>query len=448
MIQVLIVDDEKELVEAVKKKLSKEGIGVSVAFTAKEAISLIKERSFDVGVLDIKLPDMDGVDLLEKLKEIQPTLEVIMLTGFASVDTAIRSMKLGAYDYLTKPCKLSRLHSLIIRAYERKSLAEKNVLLEEQLSRVMAYDEFIGDSEPMREVKRLISIVAPSDMPVLILGETGTGKELVARSIHNQSPRAKNNFVPVNSSILQESIAESELFGHRKGAFTGAQKDKMGLLELANGGTFFMDEVGDMSPAIQAKLLRVLETGRFRKLGDVREISVDVRVVCATNRDLEEEVEAGRFRKDLFFRLNSFVIKLPPLRERKEDIPQLVEYFLKKFSGGRKRISKEAMDLLVSYRWPGNVRELKNVVEKAVLLSSSKDEISVEDLPPNLMDVGSDVGGNDYSTPSDMLKLEEVEKRHIERVLKIAGGNKSKAARLLGISRRKLYHKLVRFGLV
>ncbi len=449
MIRVLIVDDEPKLVEAFAKKLSREGMEVFTAFTAEQAISLMKKESFDVGVLDIRLPDMDGVELLRKLKEMQPTFEVIMLTGYATVDSAIRSMKLGAYDYLTKPCKLSDLHNAILKAYEKKALTEKNILLEEHLHRVEVRDEFIGRSKAIREVKRLITLVAPSDVPVLILGETGTGKELVARAIHDLSRRAANPFVAINSSTLQENILESELFGYKKGAFTGAQSDKIGLLEIANKGTFFIDEVGDMSPNIQAKLLRVLETGTFRKLGDTREIRVDVRFICATNKNLEREVREGRFRKDLFFRLNTFIIALPPLRERKDDIPLLAEYFLKKFSkGGNKKMSRQAMELLLAYQWPGNVRELANVLERAVLLSSSREEITVSDLPPNILNKSYEDGSDQkLSNPTDSLRIEEMERRHIEKVLKLVGGNKSKAARLLGISRRKLYRKIARLRL-
>lgn len=445
MIRILIVDDEDQLVEAFKKKLSREGFSVSIASTARDALTLMKRQTFDVCVLDIRLPDMDGVELLESIKKNEPNLEIIMLTGHASVDTAIQSMKLGAYDYLSKPCKLTELSNVIQKAYEKKALRERNIVLQEQLQRVEAHDSFIGGSEPMNEVKRLIRLVAPSDVPVLVLGETGTGKELVARAIHNLSPRHPSQFVAVNSSTLQESILESELFGYKKGAFTGAQTDKIGLLELADKGTFFIDEIGDMGMAIQAKFLRTLETGIFRRLGDTRESKVDVRFIFATNKSLEAEVKEKRFRKDLFFRLNTFIITLPPLRERREDIPLLADYFLGKFARGsvKKVPSREAMELLKDYRWPGNVRELANVMERAVLLSASRETILPEDLPQSMMEgrlADRDAQGREL-TSADQLSLHHIEQEHIERVLTLAKGNKSKAARLLGISRRKLYLK-------
>ncbi|MDM7917637.1 MAG: sigma-54 dependent transcriptional regulator [Methanosarcina sp.] len=445
MIRVLIVDDEHQLVEAFKKKLSKEGFEVLTALNGSEAISIIKNNELDIGLFDIKLPDMDGVELLGTLREMQPTSEVIMLTGYASVDTAIRSMKLGAYDYLTKPCKLSELHQVILRAYEKKQLKEKTIVLEEHLQRVEIRDNFIGESKGVKEVRKFISVVSASDVPVLILGETGTGKELVARAIHGQSARFANPFVVVNASCLQENILESELFGYKKGAFTGAQNDKVGLLEIANKGTFFVDEVGDMGQAIQAKLLRTLEDSMFRKLGDTKETKVDVRFIFATNKSIEDEVETNRFRKDLFYRLNTFIITIPPLRDRKDDIPIIAEYFLNKFSKGneKKIITKSVMDLLMEYQWPGNVRELANVLERATLISGQRKEILSEDLPRNIVySLPAIKGQIERKTGQEIFRLDTIEKEHIEKVLKYAGGNKSKAARLLGISRKKLYQKI------
>ncbi|HEX2965987.1 MAG TPA: sigma-54 dependent transcriptional regulator [Syntrophorhabdaceae bacterium] len=445
MTRVLIVDDEHQLVEAFKRKLSKEGFEVFTAFNGRDAVNIMKENVLDVGLFDIKLPDIDGIELLGKLREMQPTSEVIMLTGFASVDTAIRSMKLGAYDYLTKPCKLSELQSVIAKAYEKKQLKEKTIVLEEQLQRIEGHDEFVGQSAGAREVKQFVSMVSASDVPVLVLGETGTGKELVARAIHNQSTRFSNPFVAVNASCLQENILESELFGYRKGAFTGAQNDKVGLLEIANKGTFFVDEVGDMGQAIQAKLLRVLETSVFRKLGDTKEMKVDVRFIFATNKSIEEEVETNRFRKDLFYRLNTFIINVPPLRERRADIPVIAEYLMEKFSRTKekKAISKSALEVLMDYAWPGNVRELANVLERAILISGTRREIVSDDFPRNIAQMQALAqSGVKRHSGQDSLRLESMEKEHIERVLKFAGGNKSKAARLLGISRKKLYQKI------
>ncbi len=445
MINVLIVDDETKLVEAFKMQLSKEDMRVTGAFRAREAVSLVKNENYDVAVLDIKLPDMDGVDLLLKLKKMEPTLEVIMLTGFASVDTAIRSMKLGAYDYLTKPCKISELSTIIIKAFEKKTLREKNIVLNEHMLRMGAHDNFIGESKAMKKVKELISIVAPSSTPVLIQGETGTGKELAARAIHDLSARAGSPFVAINSSALQETILESELFGYKKGAFTGAQSDKLGLLEIANNGTFFVDEVGDMGIAIQAKLLRVLEAGTFMKLGDTKETKVDIRFIFATNKDLRSEMEEKKFRKDLFFRMNTFIITLPSLRDKKEDIALLANYFLDKFNGGvrKKRFSQGVTDLLTNYEWPGNVRELENIIERSVLLSGERQEIMAEDFPEDMAaSLGPEVTLGLPLLVNKCVNLALLEDEHIQNVLDLVGGNKSEAARQLGISRKKLYSKI------
>jgi len=452
MINVLIIDDESPLVEAFQMQLTREGMKVSGVGSAKDALALIRKKSFDVAVLDIRLPDMDGVDLLIKLRHMEPTMEVIMLTGFASVDTAIRSMKLGAYDYLTKPCKISELEAVIVKAFEKKSLREKNFLLKEHLLRIGAHDSFVGESGAMKRVKELISIVAPSTTPVLVLGETGTGKELAARAIHNLSSRSGNPFVAINSSTLQETILESELFGYKKGAFTGAQTDKTGLLEIAHNGTLFVDEVGDMGPAIQAKLLRVLETGTFVKLGDTKETKVDIRFVFATNKDLKAEIKEKRFRTDLFFRINTFTITLPPLREKKEDIALLADYFLDKFNGGgtQKRFSPRAISTFIAYDWPGNVRELENVIERSVLLSGRRPEILAEDFPEDMLkNLHPDTATASPGTApaaGGPVNLSRLEDEHIRTVLISVDGNKSEAARLLGISRKKLYSKLRKDG--
>ncbi|HOG40422.1 MAG TPA: sigma-54 dependent transcriptional regulator [Syntrophorhabdaceae bacterium] len=442
MIRILIVDDEYQLIDAFRKKLSKEGMEVLVALNGKDAINIIKNESIDIGLFDIRLPDINGVDLLGKLKEMQPTAEVIMLTGHASVDTAIKSMKLGAYDYLTKPCRLVELHNVILKAYEKKQLKEKNIVLEEHIHRIEIRDRFIGESKEMKEIKKFISLVSNSNAPVLLLGETGTGKEVVARQIHTLSHRSANPFVTINASCLQESILESELFGYKKGAFTGAQTDKLGLIEIANKGTFFVDEVGDMGTTIQAKLLRVLENSVFRKLGDTKEIKVDVRFIFATNKNIEKEIETNRFRKDLFYRLNTFIIKIPPLVERKDDIPLIANYFIEKFTlgGKRKIISKHAMDILVNHSWPGNVRELANALERAVLVSADREEIIADDLPYDITHTKAVIPEfKNQTLNQNKLRLDVMEKEHIEKVLKLVDGNKSKAARLLGISRKKLY---------
>lgn len=445
MIRVLIVDDETRLAEAFREQLTEEGMQVFISHHAKEALSVLKRENIDVAVLDIKLPDMDGVELLLKLKQMEPTTEVIMLTGYASVATAIRSMKLGAYDYLTKPCKLTELSNIITKAHEKKMLKVKTIVLEEHLHRIGVHDDFIGKSKEMEKVRNLIAMVAGSNIPALILGETGTGKELAARAIHDLSPRAGSPFVVVNSSILQETMLESELFGYKKGAFTGAETDKMGLIEIADHGTFFIDEVGEMGLSIQAKLLRVLETGVFRKLGDTKETKVDVRFIFATNRDLKEAAEEKKFRKDLFFRISTFIITLPPLREKREDISPLVSYFLDKFSRGgkKKRFSREAIEILMAYDWPGNVRELSNVIERAIIVSNDRDEILANDLSEGMLNPVSSVKeSREPQSLGRILSLVEMESEYILTVLHSVGGNKSRAARLLGISRKNLYDKI------
>jgi len=445
MIRVLIVDDETRLADAFREQLTEEGMKVFTSSHAREALSILKRESIDVAVLDIKLPDMDGVELLLKLKQMEPTTEVIMLTGYASVATAIRSMKLGAYDYLTKPCKLTELSNVITKANEKKMLKVKTIVLEEHLHRIGVHDDFIGKSKGMEKVRNLITMVAASNIPALILGETGTGKELAARAIHDLSPRAGSPFVVVNSSILQETMLESELFGYKKGAFTGADADKMGLIEIADRGTFFIDEVGEMGMSIQAKLLRVLETGVFRKLGDTKETKVDVRFIFATNRDLKEAAEEKKFRKDLFFRISTFIVTLPPLREKREDISLLVSYFLDKFSRGgkKKRFSREANEILMAYDWPGNVRELSNVIERAIIVSNERDEILASDLSEGMLNPISCIKESREQQPlGKILSLAEMETEYIRTVLHSVGGNKSRAARLLGISRKNLYDKI------
>jgi DNA-binding NtrC family response regulator len=448
MISILIVDDESDLMFAFKKQLEREGMVVFPALCGREALATVKKENLDVAVLDMRLPDLDGVELLLRIKQLEPDIEIIMLTGFGSLETAIRAMKLGAYDYLTKPCKITDLQKVILKAYEKKTLREKTSVLEENLHRIIAHDDFIGESKQMRKVRELISLVAASNMSVHIQGETGTGKELTARAIHDQSQRAGNPFVAINSSALQETILESELFGYKKGAFTGAEQNKLGVLELANGGTLFADEVGDMGAIIQAKLLRVLETGTFMKLGDTKETKVDVRFVFATNKNLRKEVEEGRFRKDLFYRINAFTIQLSPLRERAEDIPALANYFLQKFNRGQgnKVLSQEAMALLISYDWPGNVRELANVMERAVLLSAHRDEIITGDFPEGMLGVELEVVAEHESRKSRgaIVELDQLVEEYLEKVLESVGGNKTKAARLLGITRKTLYSKLAR----
>jgi len=450
MICVLLVDDEAELVKAFKTKLEYDGMEVSVAHSGAAGLALLKKRSFDVAVFDIRLPDESGVDLLKKAKTIQPTLEAIMLTGHASVETAIQSMKFGAYDYLKKPCELAELSNLIEKAYEKKALSETNLILEEHLRILKPHEELLGESPKIKEVRELISVAATSNIPVLVQGETGTGKEIVASAIHNQSARKDRQFVAINASNLQDNILESELFGYKKGAFTGADKDKLGLLEIAHKGTFFVDEVAEMSLPIQVKLLRVLDRGIFRKLGDIRETQTDVRFVCATNVPVKAAMKEGKFRKDLYYRLNNFTIYLPPLRERGDDIPLLAQHFLEKYKKrhARKTLGKEVSELFMTYQWPGNVRELSNVVERACLLSGERQEIIIDDLPIDLLsDAGDAMENGRIEALNKSLSIGEQEKALILKTLKLARGNKTEAARLLGIARKTLYEKLKHLGI-
>jgi two-component system response regulator AtoC len=447
MINVLLVDDEVELVKAFRTKLENDGMRVSVAHSGTGGLALLKKQNFDVAVFDIKLPDENGIDLLKMAKTIQPTVEAIILTGYGSIETAIQSMKLGAYDYLRKPCELSELSNLIEKAYEKKALSETNIILEEHVRILKPHEELLGESGKMKEIKELIGLAATSNIPVLVQGETGTGKELVAYAIHRLSARTDKQFVAINASNLQDNILESELFGYKKGAFTGAEKDKLGLLEIANKGTFFMDEVAEMGLSIQAKLLRVLDRGMFRKLGDTREIQTDIRFVCATNVPLRAAMKENKFRKDLYYRLNNFTIFLPPLSERKDDISLLAEHFLQRHRKRqtKKRLSQEVLELFAAYSWPGNVRELSNVIERACLLSGTREEIIANDLPIDVFFNSDEQEENaEPRFPDTSFCLDDQERNLIYRALKLAGGNKAKAARLLGIARKTLYEKLKR----
>jgi two-component system, NtrC family, response regulator AtoC len=442
MIRILIVDHKTTALE-LGRNLSSVECQVIAAETCSEALTLLKMgEEVDIVIIGIKLPSGYGVDLLRKLKVLYPTVEIIMLVGHGSVDAAVKSMKLGAYDCVTKPVNISELTTSVCKAYKAKCLRKSK--MSDNESESMDH-EFVGESKQTREIKKLISLVGPSRAPVLILGETGTGKEVVARAVHMASDRSSGPFVTVNASALPENILESELFGYKKGAFTGAQSDKAGLLDIADGGTFFADEVGDMDLAIQSKLLRVIETGTFRKLGDTRERKVNVRLVSATNKDLEQEVKGKTFRADLFYRLSTFIIHVPPLRERKEDIPFLIDYFLRRISRGKApiRISAEVLGTLIDYPWPGNVRELANTLERACLFTVGGREIQADMLHPDILNSKFIQAFAKRGKEKDKsIILLDVEKKHIEQVLEAAGGNKVWAARALGISRTKLYSRL------
>jgi len=438
MRRILVVEDEEPLRRLLQRRLARRGGLVDAFASAEEAVKASHQSPYDVALVDIKLSGMDGIQLLGRLKKQDPTTEVIIVTGRGTIDSAISAMKLGAYDYLTKPCKLSELDIVVQRAYEKRILQEANINLRDELNLKITYGEIIGKSDKTRAIHGLIDKVAPSNSTVLIEGESGTGKELVAHSIHEKSPRRENPFIVIHCTALPESLLESELFGYEKGAFTGAVKRKRGLVELAEHGTLFVDEVAEINAAVQAKLLRFIETGLFRRLGGGPELQLDVRIVAATNCDLRKEVTDGRFREDLYYRLNVVNIHLPPLRDRKEDINLLIDHFLNKKKGARvkKKLSRDALAALQRYDWPGNIRELANVIERAIILSSGA-EISIDDLAIQVVP----------EREAERKTLAELEREHISRTLALVGGNKTQAAKTLGISLRNLYRKIERYGL-
>lgn len=442
-IQILLVDDEEGFRETVSERLVLKGHQVTAVASAEAALESARGRNFEVAVVDILMPGMDGLTLLQHLKGVQPFLEVIMITGQGSIESAVESMKRGAYHYLTKPVKLAELEIQIQKAHEKGLLVRQNVLQREELRfRRGRYGEFVGRSEPIRLLLSLTDRIAPSDCTVLIEGETGTGKELVAHLIHRKGPRANKPFIVVNCGSLPEDLLERELFGHSKGAFTGAMEAKPGLIEVADGGALLLDEIGEMSLSGQVALLRVLETGLFRRLGETREIEVDVRVLAATNRQLSEALQQGQFREDLYHRLNVVRLHLPPLRERREDIPLLAQHFLERWkmkNRAPKSLSREALELLLSYRWPGNVRELANVIERACLVCEG------ERILPEHLGLPGMSGAGATSAGEGLLTLREAERRHILRTLEVLGGKVEEAARALGITPRHLYRKLAQY---
>jgi DNA-binding NtrC family response regulator len=447
-IRILIVDDDDEYRGVVARRFVRRGHQVEQTGSPAQALRLAEAGHFDVAILDVAMPEMDGVQLLERLRQVDPETQAIMLTGQGTIETAIRAMKLGAYDFLTKPCGLAELELQVERAREKALLARENRALKTALRRAEPSGEIVGASPAIQEVLRLIRKAAPSERTVLIQGESGTGKELVARALHRGSPRADRPMVVINCAALQESLLESELFGHEKGAFTSAVAAKPGLFELADRGTLFIDEVGEMAPALQAKLLRAIEDGRIRRVGSTREILTDVRIVAATNRNLAEEVAAGRFRGDLYYRLNVIAIALPPLRERPGDLPLLVQHFLARDPRGPQSIEPDALRTLERYPWPGNVRELANVIERAKILADGP-SITVDDLPAEIGRAPAAESPPAAITPDRAgSDLDSVERSHILRVVEAERGNKARAARALGVSRRKLYRLLERHGLM
>ncbi|MEW6060752.1 MAG: sigma-54 dependent transcriptional regulator [Bacteroidota bacterium] len=441
---ILIVDDEPSVCFLLKEELSEnKKLSVSTANDGVEAMNMIQQKPFDVVLLDVRMPRVSGMDVLRFIKEHHPTTEVIMLSHYADVKTAIEATKLGAYDFVSKPYNRDELFATVDRAIDHRRLTIDNELMKYELFRKTGEKEIIAHSPAMKAALAAAKKVASSDTFVHIYGPSGTGKELVAHLIHSESQRRNQPFVVLNCAALPDALLESELFGHEKGAFTGAVQMKQGLVEVANGGSLFLDEVGDISAAVQPKLLRFLETGEFRRVGGTNSMRVDVRVISATNKDLPGEVRAGRFREDLLYRLNVVTIKLPPLRERKEDIPFLVEYFLKKKNRTKspKRISSDALQLLLAYDWPGNIRELEHAIEGAMLMSHG-DEITAADF--TLAQTNNE---KDFvlSKGSSLLTIDELERIHIEHALKKFNYNRKKTAKALGITVKTLYLKIKRY---
>ncbi|RKX58299.1 MAG: two-component system response regulator [Thermodesulfobacteriota bacterium] len=449
-LSTLVVEDGQSQREILRDFLRDEGYDVVEAENGNKAIEAVKNGYFDLVLLDYKMPEKDGITVLEEVKDINAEIDVIMMTAYGSVDTAVRAMKAGAADYITKPIELEELRILIGRIAERQTLRKENEILREELRRKgVTTDQIIFKSAAMSEVVNLSGRVANSSATVLIQGESGTGKELLARLIHNLSPRSQRPMIVVNCAALSENLLESELFGHEKGAFTGASRRRIGRFEEADGGTLFLDEIGELSPSVQVKLLRFLQEREFQRVGGNRTIRSDVRIISATNRNLQGEVKDGTFREDLYYRLNVVTIAVPPLRERKEDLSPLIDHFLNRFAVGNGKeirgISSEARDLLLRYDYPGNVRELKNIIERAFVITRGP-VITSRDLPFSRSSVHLHMS-NVKTWRSLRESVEDLECRMIRRALQETANHQTKAANLLGISERMLRYKLKKYGL-
>jgi DNA-binding NtrC family response regulator len=446
--KIMVIDDEESMCRFMQIMLQKEGYDVTSTVSSKEALEEMKGKDYDLVIADLMMPEMNGLELLSRAKSIHPDINFIVMTAYASVDTAIEALKKGAFDYITKPFKVDEIKIAIKKSLTQKRITEENVNLKRQLKKEYGLQSLIGNSPEMFQLKKLIERIADTDSTVLIRGESGTGKELVVKAIHQLSSRAGKPFVTINCATLPEALLESELFGHVKGSFTGAIKDKDGLFKVADGGIFFMDEIGVTSPAIQVKLLRVLEERQFTPVGGTKPVEVDVRLITATNANLEEEVKLGNFRSDLYYRLNVIPIYIPPLRERKGDTELLIKFFIKKYCDKlgieEKEITQNTLELLTSYPWPGNVRELENTIERAVILSSGK-TIDLNSLPQNIVD-NKPLGLVQSSQP-ELPTLESIEKAYIFWILNQTGWQKAKASQILGIDASTLYRKIERYNL-
>jgi len=447
---VLVVDDDPGHLESVLRILEREGLRVLSAPSGEKALEILRNEEVRVVVTDLMMPGMSGVALLRAAKAIAPHVEVVLMTAYGTVETAVEAMKEGADDFLTKPLRRHQLVRTVKKALEKYRLLEENRRLREKVAQLSKVGGLVGSSPAFRSAMETVRMAAASNATILLLGESGTGKELVARAIHELSPRASGPFVPIDCAAIPESLLESELFGHEAGAFTGATRRKEGRFEKADRGTLFLDEVGEMSPAVQAKLLRAIQEGEFVRVGGTQPVRVDVRIVAATNRDLQQEVREGRFREDLYYRLHVVQIRLPPLRERHGDVPLLAAHFLRRFSEENRRefegFSPEALRALEAYSWPGNVRELENAIERAVVLARGS-RIELEDLPETVREAVRPEGAASsdraivipFGTP-----MEEIERRVIKETLRRTGGDKALAARILGVSTRTIYRKIDR----
>ncbi|MEQ9325539.1 MAG: sigma-54 dependent transcriptional regulator, partial [Polyangiaceae bacterium] len=442
---VLVVDDEAANVASLERIFKREGFRALTAGGAKEALAIARSHRVEVVLTDLMMPGVSGLELLKALRQVLPDTEVVLMTAYGTVETAVQAMREGAYDFVEKPLKKMTIVKTVRKAAERQSLMAENRSLRQEIKNLTSR-EIVGSSPALRRVLDVANQAAPSAATVLVLGESGTGKELLARYIHDRSARAAGPFVAVNCSAIPETILEAELFGHERGAFTGAHERREGRFAKAAGGTLFLDEIGDLSPSVQVKLLRVLQEGEYEPVGGDT-VPADVRIVAATNRDLGAEVEAGRFREDLFYRLNVIAITAPPLRDRRDDIPLLVDHFLGVYCAKNRRArlsaTHEVLQLLSDYRWPGNVRELENVIERAAVLCRT-DKLSAEDLPANVRDAAVAEPGS--LTISVGTPLDQVERLLIRETLRHAGGDKSVAAQMLGISSRTIYRKLAEMG--
>ncbi|GAB4387995.1 MAG: sigma-54 dependent transcriptional regulator [Thermodesulfovibrionales bacterium] len=465
MHRILVIDDDETIRDLLEEFFTGKGFDVTLASDGQAGLDLLREEKFDLFLVDIIMPEMDGLEVLRKASEMNISIPAVVLTAFGTVKTAVEAVKLGAYDYITKPFILDELLLVVKRALDVTKLQRENVSLKRQLKRRYDFNMLTGSAPQMQKVYDLIEKIADTDATVLIYGESGTGKERVAKTIHYNSSRSQNAFIPVNCAAIPKDLLESELFGHEKGAFTGAISARAGRFELASGGTIFLDEIGELHPSLQVKLLRVLQEREFERVGGTRTLKVDLRILVATNRDLEKETREGNFREDLFYRLNVIPLHLPPLRERKEDIPLLMDHFMEIFSRKKKKdplkVTQAAMDCLMSYHWPGNVRELENLIERLVILNDTG-AVDVDDLPERFHSLGAGAQAGcgaalPHGIPTGIrlpregidlnAVLGEIERNMIAQAINATGGVKSKAAALLGLNRTTLVEKLKKKGI-